>query len=43
MKMKYYGKNSLCYMTPFGFLAVLLCFIMPYTEKEGMREKIKEE
>jgi hypothetical protein len=37
MKVKYDGKNSLCFMTPFGILAVLLCYIMPYTEKEGMR------
>lgn len=31
MKNKYYGKNSLCYMAPFGLLAILMCYIMPYT------------
>jgi hypothetical protein len=31
MKIKYYGKNSLCYMAPFGLLAILLSYTMPYT------------
>jgi len=31
MKIKYYGKNALCYMAPFGALAILLSYIMPYT------------
>jgi hypothetical protein len=31
MKQRYYGKNSLCFITPFGLLAVMLTYAMPYT------------
>jgi hypothetical protein len=41
MKTRYFGKNPLCFITPFGIIAAALCLIMPYTEKEGMKEKIK--
>ena len=33
MKVKYFGKNPLCFITPFGVLAICLSYIMPYTEK----------
>lgn len=40
MKVKYPEKNSLSFMAPFGILAYCLCYIMPYTEEEGMQEQI---
>jgi hypothetical protein len=42
MKVRYNEKNSLCFLAPFGLIAFFLCFFMPYTELEGMRENIEE-
>ena len=43
MKVGYSDKNSLCFLAPFGFIAYIICFMMPYTEDEGMKEMIVEE
>ena len=43
MKLQYPTLNSLCFMTPFGLIAFVLCCIMPYTEKEGIKERLDEE
>lgn len=40
MKFQYPTKNSLCFITPFGVIAYFLCCMMPYTEKDGMKDEL---
>jgi hypothetical protein len=40
MRTRYLQRNSLSFLAPFGIIAFIISFFMPYTEETGMQEVI---